>query len=79
MQYKDPEGDFRYTALGVGISLLANRLSYFYDLRGPSMQIDTACSSSLIGCHLACASLRQRESSMVGLECLPVSLCDADI
>ncbi|KAL8832103.1 MAG: hypothetical protein Q9191_000460 [Dirinaria sp. TL-2023a] len=44
-------------------SLLANRISYFFDLRGPSATIDTACSSGLAALHLACQSLRAGEIS----------------
>ena len=49
---------------GVGTldSILANRLSYFFDLRGPSLVVDTACSSSLVAIDLACQSLRCRAS-----------------
>jgi acyl transferase domain-containing protein/acyl carrier protein len=42
-------------------SLLANRLSYVLDLRGPSLAVDTACSSSLVALYLACQGLRQGE------------------
>jgi emericellamide synthase (highly reducing iterative type I polyketide synthase) len=38
--------------------MLANRISYFFDLRGPSMTIDTACSSTLVAIHEACRALR---------------------
>lgn len=37
-----------YAAIGSGVSMLANRLSHFYDLRGPSVALDTACSSGLV-------------------------------
>jgi len=53
-----------YTGTGSALSIAANRLSYFYDFRGPSMAIDTACSSSLVATHLACRSLRDGECTL---------------
>jgi acyl transferase domain-containing protein len=47
-------------ATGIAMSIAANRLSYFFDLRGPSMVVDSACSSSLTAVDLACQSLRNR-------------------
>ncbi|PRY74629.1 acyl transferase domain-containing protein [Yoonia maritima] len=50
-----------YTGLGNAHCIAANRLSYFYDLNGPSMSVDTACSSSLTAFNLAVQSMRQGE------------------
>lgn len=43
--------------IGGSSSIIANRISYFLDIQGPSIVIDTACSSSLVAVHLACRSL----------------------
>jgi acyl transferase domain-containing protein len=43
--------------------MLSNRLSYFYNLSGPSVTVDTACSASLVALNLACQSLRAGECS----------------
>lgn len=54
-----------YQATGKGKAMLSNRVSWFFDLRGSSFTVDTACSSSLYALHLACQSLRLKESKMV--------------
>ncbi|KAL8726146.1 MAG: hypothetical protein Q9166_006903 [cf. Caloplaca sp. 2 TL-2023] len=64
MLSRDPEFQSKYQASGTGSAMLANRLSWFYDFKGPSITLDTACSSSLNALHLACSSVRSCESSM---------------
>ncbi|KAL8791806.1 MAG: hypothetical protein Q9195_005615 [Heterodermia aff. obscurata] len=61
---KDLATPKRYWTTGTEPGMLANRLSWFYDLKGPSIQIDTACSSSLNALHLACQSIRCGDSEM---------------
>jgi acyl transferase domain-containing protein/NADPH:quinone reductase-like Zn-dependent oxidoreductase/acyl carrier protein/NADP-dependent 3-hydroxy acid dehydrogenase YdfG len=53
-----------YSMTGNTLSIAANRISYLFDLRGPSMAVDTACSSALVALHQACRSLREGEASM---------------
>jgi acyl transferase domain-containing protein/NADPH:quinone reductase-like Zn-dependent oxidoreductase/NADP-dependent 3-hydroxy acid dehydrogenase YdfG/aryl carrier-like protein len=47
-----------HTNQGGSLSIAANRLSYVFDLRGPSVAFDTACSSTLTALHFAVAALR---------------------
>lgn len=53
-----------HTATGTMMTLIANRISYTFDFRGPSVAVDTACSSSLVAIHLACQSLRNGECQL---------------
>lgn len=64
MTTKDLEYYPKYTVTGTGNSILANRISYFYNLHGPSATVDTACSSSLVCFHLGAQSLRDAEADI---------------
>lgn len=59
---------YQATSSGHSRAIISNRLSYFFDLRGPSATIDTACSASLVALHLACQSLRSGESEQASWE-----------
>ncbi|OQD90731.1 hypothetical protein PENANT_c001G07681 [Penicillium antarcticum] len=62
---RDPECVPMYQCTNAGQSraMTANRLSYFFDLKGPSVTVDTACSGSLVALHLACQSLQTGDAS----------------
>ncbi|KOS22233.1 Lovastatin nonaketide synthase [Escovopsis weberi] len=60
---KDPDAAPRMAATGIAPSILSNRVSWYFHLRGPSMQIETACSSSMIGLDQACQSIRNGDAT----------------
>jgi polyketide synthase 13 len=64
MSVADPAVAHPYAITGTTSSIIANRVSYFYDFRGPSMAIDTACSSSLVAAHQGVAALRAGEADV---------------
>ena len=63
-QFTDLSRIDAYAGTGNALSIAADRISYLFDFRGPSIAIDTACSSSLVAVHLACTSLRIGESTL---------------
>jgi acyl transferase domain-containing protein/acyl carrier protein len=65
-------------------SIIASRISYFLDLKGPALLVDTACSSSLVAVHMACRAIKEGECEMaiasgVKIELLRASVLQADI
>ncbi|GHO82465.1 type I polyketide synthase [Dictyobacter formicarum] len=53
-----------YTATGTPFAFASNRLSYFFDFKGPSISLDTACASSLTALHQACQSIWTGEATL---------------
>ncbi|KAK0645436.1 hypothetical protein B0T16DRAFT_373376 [Cercophora newfieldiana] len=62
--YADIQNVPKYAATGTALSIMSNRISYFFNWTGPSMTIDTACSSSLIAVHQAVQLLRSGQSKL---------------
>jgi len=65
---RDPSTLSRFYLTGNGMAMISNRVSHFFDLKGPSIAVDTGCSTTLTLLHLACQSLRtgDAEMAMVG-------------
>ncbi|CCK65111.1 phthiocerol type I polyketide synthase PpsB [Mycobacterium canetti] len=59
-----PQSVDAYSGTGNAHSITVGRISYLLGLRGPAVAVDTACSSSLVAVHLACQSLRLRETDL---------------
>ncbi|MFD6220029.1 polyketide synthase Pks13 [Nocardia asteroides] len=53
-----------YALLGASTGIIANRVSYFFDFRGPSVTVDTACSSTIVAVHQAVRALRDGEADV---------------
>ncbi|KAH8721497.1 polyketide synthase PksD [Phaeosphaeriaceae sp. PMI808] len=65
---KDPDESPATAATGLSSAILANRISWFFDLKGPSLQVNTACSTGMIAMDIACQSLRTGQSSMLSIQ-----------
>lgn len=59
-----PASSRGYALLGGSTGVIANRVSYFYDFRGPSVTVDTACSSTIVAVHQAVRALRTGEAEV---------------
>lgn len=71
MAMKDPDMAAPQTGTGLAPSMLSNRISWFFDIHGPSVYVDTACSSSLVALDMACQAMRSGNATAV---CLLLSL-----
>jgi phthiocerol/phenolphthiocerol synthesis type-I polyketide synthase D len=60
----NPDRIDAYSATGNAHAVAVGRIAYLLGLRGPAMAVDSACSSSLVAVHLACQSLRLRETDL---------------
>ncbi|KAF2197579.1 putative polyketide synthase [Delitschia confertaspora ATCC 74209] len=61
MQFRDPDHPLPYVTTGGGVTILSNRISYVFDLKGPSLTLDTACSSAMYALHMAVSAIRNHE------------------
>jgi hypothetical protein len=79
MLHKDPYPPTKYHATGTSNNMHANRLSWFFNLSGPSASVDTACSSSLMAMDLTCQAIWAGDADMVRLffffPCFPFTEC----
>jgi polyketide synthase 12/polyene macrolide polyketide synthase/epothilone polyketide synthase D len=62
--YDDKSTEAPWIVTGNALNATAGRISYFYDLKGPSIAIDTACSSSLVAIHTACNNIHNNECDL---------------
>jgi acyl transferase domain-containing protein/SAM-dependent methyltransferase len=64
IQAMDPQAFPAYMVTGNSPSIMANRISYYFDWHGPSMTVDTGCSSSLLAVHLGVEALQNEDCSL---------------
>lgn len=72
---RDPHAIDRYTMTGIQRTLIANRVSHLFGLRGPSMAVDTGQSSGLVAVHLGCQSLHRGEADLALVGGVNLNLC----
>lgn len=65
--FKDDQMVATYAATGIAVTMLAARLSWFFNLIGPCVNLDSACSSSMMAFDQACQGLRNGDANMVSL------------
>lgn len=65
LQAKDPDTVPQMAITGCSPSILSNRVSWYFDLSGPSIHVDTACSSSMVAVNLACEAIRNGNATAV--------------
>jgi acyl transferase domain-containing protein len=63
--FKDVDQISKYSATGTSATMLSNRISWFFDLKGMAVTVDSACSSSMVALDLACQGLWSHAASMV--------------
>ncbi|KAG8166767.1 hypothetical protein KVR01_002456 [Diaporthe batatas] len=76
---RDPNWAPQYAATGTGAAMLSNRISYQFNLRGPSQTVDTGCSAGLVAVHNCCQDLRTGRATVaiaagVGLILTPATM-----
>lgn len=65
MTAQDPEDHHRMAATGNFASIIPNRVSWYFDLHGPSVHVDSACSSSLLAVDMACQAIQSGDATAV--------------
>jgi acyl transferase domain-containing protein len=68
----------KYRPTGAACSIIANRVSWFFDLKAASLLVDTACSSSMAAIHLGCQNLKNGESEMAIVSGVSLTLWPKD-
>jgi 3-oxoacyl-(acyl-carrier-protein) synthase len=67
MNSKDPDAAPQQTIMGFASSILPNRISWYFDLHGPSVHLDTACSSGMVALDMACKAIHDGDATAVSV------------